>query len=282
MTNHRRILAITPFLLLVVFFMGSTSLADEPSEATALIKERVTQYFAAVQSNDIGKAKEFVLEKSRQSFFPQFDPKLTGVRVAEIQLEKDKTSAVVKVLCQVMIPSAMQAVDVSQLQRWKLAAGNWYFDPADPPPSEASIMKKYYYEKLKSKEGKDPSQWDVRFEKEVQDFGVAVKGTVVTLKFPFTNQSKQELKVEAVFLHQLMKDLTSTRTVPPGKKGEIVITLDTAPLYREFDHDIFVQFEPIQERVKLKVKGRVFTAKDLEAFNPITGESGKAKVKQEP
>ena len=102
MINHRRILPITPFLLLVSFFMGSTSLADEPSEATALIKERVTQYFAAVQSNDIGKAKEFVLEKSRQSFFLQFDSKLTGVRVAEIHLEKDKTSAVVKVLCQVM------------------------------------------------------------------------------------------------------------------------------------------------------------------------------------
>ena len=29
--------------------------------------------------------------------------------------------------------------------------------------------------------------------------------------------------------------------------------------------------------MKLKVKGRVFTAKDLEAFNPITGESGKRK-----
>ena len=57
----------------------------------------------------------------------------------------------VRVLCQVMIPSAMQTVDVPQLQRWKLDAGNWYLDPADPPPSEASIMKKYYFEKLKRK-----------------------------------------------------------------------------------------------------------------------------------
>ena len=60
----------------------------------------------------------------------------------------------------------------------------------------------------------------MRFEREVQDFGVAVKGMVVTLKFPFTNQSKHELRVEAVLLYPLMKDLTSTRTVPPGKKGK--------------------------------------------------------------
>src|SRR5687768_2642378 len=80
-------------------------------ESSEMIKEGVAQYFAAVQSNDIGRAKEFVLEKSRASFSPQFDSKLIGVRVAEIHLEKNKTAAVVKLLCQVMVPSAMQPVD---------------------------------------------------------------------------------------------------------------------------------------------------------------------------
>jgi len=280
MIDYRRFLISAACLSATLFLTTSVCLSDEPLGTTETIKERVKQYFAAVQSNDIGKAKEFVLEKSRSSFSPQFDSKLIGVRVAQVDLQQNSAAAVVKVLCQVMIPAAMQPVDVPQLQRWKLDAGIWYFDPADPPPSEASVMKKYYFEKLKSKEGKDPSQWDVRFDKEAQNFGVAVKGTTVTLRFSFTNQTKQELRVEKILLHQLMKDLTSTRVISAGKKGEIVIALDTAPLYRDFDHDIFVQFEPIQEMVKLKIQGRVFTAKDLEAFNPITGESGKAQVKR--
>jgi Protein of unknown function (DUF1573) len=277
--NRWRCVVIAGLLPITIFVTVVFCPAAGVSGTTETIRERVTQYFAAVQSNDIGKAKEFVLERSRNTFFPQFDPKMSGVRVAEVHLEKENTAAVVKLLCQVMIPAAMQPVDVPQFQRWKLEGGNWYFDPADPPPTEASVMKKYYFEKLKSKGAKDPSQWDVRFDKEAQNFGVAVKGTTVTVRFPFTNQTKQELKVERVILHQLMKDLTITRTVPAGKKGEIVIALDTAPLYRDFDHDIFVQFEPIQEIVKLKIQGRIFTAKDLEGYNPVAVESGKPQVK---
>jgi len=264
----------------ILLMIPTLCLAAHPPEPAETLKERVTQYFAAVQSNDIGKAKEFVLEKSRHTFFPQFDSKLVGWRVADVHLENQQTSAVVRLLCQVMIPAAMQPVDVPQLQRWKLDAGSWYFDPSDPPPSDASVMKKYYFEKVKSKLGKDPSQWDVRFDEEAHNFGVAVKGTTVTVKFSFTNQTKQPLRVEKLLLHQLMKDLTTTRVVPAGKKGEIIIALDTAPLYRDFDQDIFVQFEPIQEMVKLKVQGRVFTAKDLEAYNPVTGESQKPQVKR--
>lgn len=278
--NHRRFALTTALIVPAIFLASGTCWAGESAGPAETIKDRVTQYFAAVQANDIGKAKEYVLEKSRSSFFPQFDSKLISVRVAQVDLQQGSTAAVVRVLCQVMIPTAMQPVDVPQLLRWKLDAGNWYLDPADPPPSEASIMRKYYYDKLKSKEGKDPSLWDVRFDKDAQNFGVAVKGTTITLRFPFTNQTKQELRVDRVVLHQLMKDITTTRVVPPGKKGEILITLDTAPLYRDFDQDIFVQFEPIQEMVKLKIQGRVFTAKDLEAFNPITGESGKPQVKR--
>ncbi|MBM3801036.1 MAG: DUF1573 domain-containing protein [Acidimicrobiia bacterium] len=252
-------------------------LPEVPGKAAETIKERVTQYFAAVQSDDIAKAKEFVLQKARASFFPQSDSKLINLRVAEVHLESGGVSAVVKLFCQVMIPMAMQPVDVPQVQRWKLESGIWYFDPSDPPPSDASIMKKYYYEKLKSRKAKDPSQWNVRFDKEVQNFGIAVKGSTVTLRFPFVNQTARELRLEKVILHQLMRDLTSSRVISAGKRGEVVIALDTAPLYRDFDQDIFVQFEPIQEMVKLKIHGRVFTAKDLEMFNPAGNGTGKGK-----
>src|SRR5262245_40151064 len=129
-------------LLATLWFASSIGNLDaEPTDAIERIKERVNQYFAAVQSNDITKAKQLVLDKSRNTFFPQVDSKLVGFRVAEVNIEKDNTAAVVRLFCQVMIPAAMQAVDVPQLQRWKLDSGEWYFDPADPPPSDASIMK---------------------------------------------------------------------------------------------------------------------------------------------
>ena len=87
----------------------------------------------------------------------------------------------------------------------------------------------------------------MRFEKEVQDFGVAVKGTVDYPKIPIHKPKQARAKSGGGSSPSTHEGSHEHPTVPPGKKGEIVITLDTAPLYRDFDHDIFVQFEPIQE-----------------------------------
>lgn len=227
------------------------------------IEARVMQYYAAVQSNDIPTAKQFVIAKSRNTFFPQMDSKLVGFRVAEIQPESGKESVVVTVVCQVMVAQIMQAVDVPQYVRWKRDSGEWYFDPADPPKPLASLIKEYRRNRYAA------GNRNAEFESEVHNFGVVVKGTLVQIKFAFTNKTGQELRIDRLFLQeQVMKDATQDKIIPAGKRGEIVIKLDTTPLYREFDHDILVLFEPIKEAVQLKVKGKVFTAKDLEAYRP--------------
>jgi hypothetical protein len=236
------------------------------------IKLRVEQYYLAVQSNQQAKVNEFLVLKARGAFFPQFDPKLVGTRVAEVKIEESGTSAVVKVISQVMAPTIMRPVDVPSLVRWKQESGEWLFDPQDPPRTLASIFKEYYWDKQAARARKDPKAppLEVKFDKEELDFGMAAKGNTVNLKFSFTNLSSKDLVVEQLYLQeQLMRDLTSERVIKPGKKGEILFALETGPLYREFEHDIFVQFEPIKEIVKLKVKGKVFTAKEIaESLKP--------------
>jgi len=269
MIRQKGFTTMTCLLVLSLSLYISAQTAS-PSEK---VKARVLAYYAAVQSNQVAKAQEFVIQKSRATFFPQFDNKLVGIRVAQVDLEPGKESAIVKVVCQVMIPTAMQAVDVPQYSRWKLSGGDWFFDPADPPKSLASLFQEYYWKKQAARNSRFPDQpappIDVQFESETKDFGVVVKGTTVTLKFAFTNMTKKDLFIERIFLHEhLMKDATTERMIAPGKKGEIVLNLDTSPLYREVEHDVFVQFEPIREIVKLKIKGKVFTAKDLVGYRP--------------
>jgi Protein of unknown function (DUF1573) len=241
------------------------SLAREASESEK-IKLRVAQYYDAVQSSQQAKVAEFLVPKARGSFFPQFDPKLVGTRAVDVKIEEGGNSAVVKIISQVMVPTAMRPVDVPSLVRWKKEAGEWLYDPQDPPRTRASIFKEYYWAKQAARARKDPKAppIEVKFDKDEVDFGVAVQGTPVNLKFSFTNLSSKDLVIEQLYLHEeLMRDLTSERVIKPGKKGEILFTLETGPLYREFEHDVFVQFEPIKEIVKLKVKGKVFTAKEI-------------------
>lgn len=260
-------------LSICVFWLHPSQMpsADEVGEV-ASIKSRVEQYYNAVQSNQQAKVAEFLVPKARGGFFPQFDPKLIGTRIGDVKIEKGGSSVIVKIFSQVMVPSAMRPVDVPSLVRWKKEAGEWFYDPQDPPRTLASIFKEYYWEKLAARARKDPSvpPLEVKFDKDVVDFGMAAQGNTVNLKFTFTNLSSKDLVIEQLYLQeQLMRDLTSERVIKAGKKGEILFVLETGPLYREFEHDIFVQFEPIKEIVKLKVKGRVFTAKEIaESLKP--------------
>lgn len=258
----RYLVVLNPILAIttVGIVVGENLTRDAENKA---IEDRVLQYYTAVQSNDISRAKEFVKAKSRNAFFPQMDSKLVGFRVAEIQPEPGKDSVVVKVVCQVMVAQVMQTVDVPQYVRWKRESGEWYFDPTDAPKPLAAIVKEYRGNRQAA------GNRNVEFESEVHNFGVVVKGTTVKIKFAFVNKTGHEVTIDKLFLQeQLMKDATQSKLVAAGKKGEIILLLDTAQLYREFDHDILVLIEPIKEAVQLKVKGKVFTAKDIEAYRP--------------
>ena len=247
----------------LLLFAGPIPAQDDQRER---IKLRVEQYYQAVQSNQQARVTEFIVPKARGTFFPQFDPKLVATRVAEVKVEEGGNSAVVKIISQVMVPSAMRPVDVPSLVRWKKDSGEWLYDPQDPPRTLASIFKEYYWDKQAARARQDPkaTPLEVKFDKEELDFGMAAKGNTLNLKFTFTNLTSKDLVIEQLYLQeQLMRDLTSERVIKPGKKGEIIFALETGSLYREFEHDVFVQFEPIKEIVKLKVKGKVFTAKEI-------------------
>ena len=225
--------------------------AQEAGESDK-IKLRVEQYYSAVQSNQQAKVAEFLVPKARGAFFPQFDPKLIGTRVGQVKIEEGGSAAIVKIFSQVMVPTAMRPVDVPSLVRWKKEAGEWFYDPQDPPRTLASIFKEYYWNKQAARARKDPKAppLEVKFDKDEVDFGMAAKGKTINLKFSFTNLSSKDLVIEQLYLQEeLMRDLTSERVIKPGKKGEILFALETGPLYREFEHDIFVQFEPIKEIV---------------------------------
>jgi hypothetical protein len=65
-----------------------------------------------------------------------------------------------------------------------------------------------------------------------------------------------------------MKDASTKGSIKPGQKGEIAIDLVTSTLHLDFDTTVFVEFQPINECVRLRMKGRIFTAKELSDYTP--------------
>ena len=53
--------------------------------------------------------------------------------------------------------------------------------------------------------------------------------------------------------------------------------LNTAKLHRDFIQDIFVQFEPVKEIVKLRITGRVFTAEEIAKSPSLSKEAATRK-----
>jgi hypothetical protein len=65
-----------------------------------------------------------------------------------------------------------------------------------------------------------------------------------------------------------MKDVSLQTAIKPGKKSEIAIDLDTTALHQDFDTTVFVEFQPINECARVRMKGRIFTAKELSQYTP--------------
>ena len=260
-------------LVLILSWMSAgarSSLADSDQAEIDRIKQRASEYFNAVRSGQITKASEFILPRSRHTIEAPRPGKarMTNFSILGVVLEAGDCSAIVTINREITGVPLGGRMNVKRRFRWKKESGEWFLDPADPPKTKAAIFKEYYYDKFAArtnpKPGTPPLPLEVEFEKTVYDFGLAIKGDPLQPHFTFRNLSSQDIVVEKIYGPEwLIKDRTEKQLVPAGQAGEIKVELDTAPLHRRFVQDIFVQFEPIKEIVKLRIKGRVFTAQEI-------------------
>jgi len=60
-----------------------------------------------------------------------------------------------------------------------------------------------------------------------------------------------------------MRDQTPKASIKPGEGGEVVIELDTSSFHLLYDQTIFVEFQPINECNRLRMKGRILKPEEL-------------------
>jgi hypothetical protein len=229
----------------------------------AKLRQRVTQFYTAVQANRSEQAEAFVREPARPGFRLSPKSNVVGFRITKVTPEPEQKSAVVEIAMKIVAPFA-GSIEMPVLARWKKESGEWYYDPEDPPKTLGDKFQECYYLK---QENNVP--FEVKFEKDFIDFGVVTQGKILNLRFPFINQSSQEIKVEKVYLvSSYLKDATPKAAIKPGQKGEIAIDVDTTPLHQDFDMTVLVEFQPINECARVRMKGRIFTAKELSVYTP--------------
>lgn len=228
------------------------------------LRQRVTEFYKALQANQSSKAESFVRDTAKPGFRLAPQSSVVAFRIAGITPEPERNSAVVEIALKTIAPFIALSVEIPVLARWKKENGEWFFDPDDPPKTMGDKFQDCYYNR---QEKNVPSQ--VKLEREFIDFGVVTQGKTLNLRFPFTNQSSKEIKVEKVYVQSpFMKDVSAPPPIKPGKKGEIAIDLDTSPLHQDYDTTVFIEFQPINECARVRIKGRIFTAKELSVYTP--------------
>jgi uncharacterized protein DUF1573 len=258
--NKWRYLYLIIFLFSIVRIPIEAGTSDEEK-----LRQRVTEFYKALQANQAAKAETFVRDEAKPGF--RLLPRSSGVvgfRIAKVTPEPERNSAIVEIALKSIAPFVAQSVEVPVLARWKKEKDEWYYDPEDPPKTLGDKFQDCYYER---QEKNVPSE--VKFEREVIDFGIATQGKTLNLRFPFVNKSSKEITIEKVYVvGPYMTDASAKVSVKPGQKGEIVIDLDTSPLHLDFDTTVFVEFQPINQCARLRMKGRVFTSKELSVYTP--------------
>jgi hypothetical protein len=257
------------FFLFFAFQLGSRSEEKRPDK----LSQRVTEFYTAVRTNQIDKAAEYVIERARDSFKSQSHGKFLAFEITHVEMEQGGQSAIVELSFKVLIPTIIRQIFIPDRTRWKLVSSDWFYDPEDAPPQMGDKMKEYYYDKrpigdAKSAKSKGPSKVStIPFERDVIDVGLVERGKILNLRFPFTNQSSQEIKIEELFFRGVpfLKSTTTKMTFKPGEKGEISVDLDTSELSGVLDHSFFVEFQPIKEMVSLRIKGKVSVKQKTEA-----------------
>ena len=264
---------LLPVLLLTwMLASAGTGAADGGQADIERLKQRVNGYFSAVHARQFEKARQFVLPRSRDTIGASGSGKarITGFSIVEVKLEEGDRSAVVTTR-RVATAGGIGSVRVKEKFRWKREDGEWFLDPDDPPKTDSEIFTEYYYKK----QGIAPT---AEFEERVFDFGLAVQGEPVRPRYSFRNRSSRDIIVEKIHgPDRLITDRTEKRLIPAGAAGEITVELNTTRLHRDFIQDIFVQFEPVKEIVKLRIKGRVFTAEEIAKSPSLSKEAATRK-----
>ena len=282
------------FLLVLVLVLAwmpvgaRSSVADQAGPVDIeRLRQRVSGYFTAVRSGQFDQAKQFILPRYRDTstLGRSRRSRITGFSLVEVKLEEGNRSAVAEVRLEVMAAIMGGNFPVKKKFRWKKESGEWFFDPADPPKPDAEIFREYYFDKQSAhanpKPGKTPPPLKVEFEETVYEFEWVLQGDPVQPRFPFRNLTSEDIVVEKIYGPDwLIKDRTEKRLIPAGEAGEIIVDVNTANLRLDIGQDIFVRFEPIKEMVKLRIKGRVFSAKDVAESPSLTEEAAARKVAQ--
>lgn len=274
-----RFLEVSTGLLLVLGLVRIPAVAvpgpadsADPAEIER-IRQRADDYFSAVGSRRFQKARQFILPASRADFDPNRSAKgtITGFDILGVELEEGERSAIVEVEREVVAAVVAGRVRVKKKFRWKLEAGQWFLDPNDPPRTEAEIFQEYYY----AKTGQDTV---ARFEETVYDFDWAAQGDLVRPRFSFRNPGSEDLVIQKIYGPEWLIDRTETHHIPAGSSGEVIVEFDTSAIRGHLSQDVFVQFEPVKEMVKLRIKGRVFTAEEIARSPSLTKEIAERKA----
>jgi len=254
--------------LFFVFQLGGRS----EEKASDRLNQRVTEFYTAVRTNQIDKAAQYVIERARDGFRSQSHGRFFAFEITHVEMEQGGQSAIVELSFKVLIPTIIRQVFIPDRTRWKLVSGDWFYDPEDSPPQMGDKMKEYYYDKqssedAKSSKAKSPVRTSVPFERNLINIGLVEKGKTLNLRFPFTNQSSQAIKIEELYFRGagFLKNTTTRTQFKPGEKGEISVDLDTSELSGPLDHSFFVEFQPIKEMVSLRIKGKVSVKETIEA-----------------
>lgn len=267
-------------LILTSISAGTRARAVDPADVERL-KQRVNEYFRAVHSRQFTKAMEFILPRSRAAAGTALPgrSRIAGFSIVALKLEEDRASAIVTIKREVTAAGLADQVRIQEKFRWKKEAGDWFLDPADPPKTTAEIFREYYYAKRAAranpKLGQKPPPTLVEAGKTVFDFGLATQGDLVRPRFAFRNLGSEAIVIEEIYGPEWLLNKTESHLIPAGMTGQIEMELNTSRLHQEFVQDIFVRFEPIQEMVKLRIKGKVYTAEEI-ALSPILSKEAAA------
>lgn len=262
---------LLPVLAWILSVTGS-GWAEEGQADMEQLKQRVTAYFEAVHARRFSRARQFILPGSRDAMDAPRSGKarISNFRVVGVEPEPGNRSAVVEI-SRMVTAGGISRLTVTEKFRWKKQEGQWFLDPADPPKSDAEIFKEYYYEKL-------GHAAKAEFEETVFDFETAVQGDPVQSRFSFRNASSRDIVVERVHgPDRLIADRTEKRVILAGESGEILVELNTARLHGVFVQDVFVQFEPVKEMVKLRITGKVYTPEEAAQSPSVPREAAASK-----